>query len=304
MTGTVDVLLPNFFIIGANKAGTTSLHRYVAQHPDVYMSPVKEPMFFAPEPPEVRRDDPAWRATNRAQVIENLEEYRALFAGADGERVRGESSTAYLSKPQTPPLIKAAVPDAKLVAVLRNPSERAFSAYAMHRQWGVEPLSFADAVSAELDSGVDVGRKRIYVKLGYYGRFLSRYLEHFDRGQIQIHLYEDLIADPIDLVHEVLTFLDVDPAFTPDLATRYNVTQYEPRSRAVDRFARARAVKTIAYRFLPERGLARARELLRRRNSVVPEFPDDVRRRLVDLYREDILLTQEIVGRDLSSWLT
>jgi hypothetical protein len=295
--------LPNFFVIGANKAGTTSLHQYLAQHPDVYMSPMKEPMYYAPEPPEVRRLDPAWRATAHAPVIESLDEYLALFEGVGGETAIGESSTGYLSKPQTPGLIREAIPHAKLVAVLRNPTERAFSAYCMHRQWGVESLSFAEAVRAELDQGGVVGgRRRIYVKLGFYGQFLTRYLEHFPREQLRIFLYEDLRADSVGVVSDIFEFLGVDPSFAPETESRYNVTRYEPKHKAIDRVVRSRPLKAVAYRLAPDRSLGRAREFMRRKNSLVPEFPDDVRRRLQGLYREDIELTQRLIDRDLSAW--
>jgi sulfotransferase family protein len=291
--------MPNFFVIGANRSGTTSLHEYLNQHPDVYMSPVKEPSYFAPK---ARRTHPLW--PNRATPAESLDDYLALFAGSEGETAIGESSTAYLSSPQTPTLIRESVPEAKLVAVLRNPVDRAFSGYCLHRSWGTEDLSFPDAVSAELDHDDAVGgRRRGYVLLGFYGRYLTGYLEHFERDHLRVYLYEDLVADPDALLHDLFEYLDVDASFVPATATRHNAARYEPKHKVVDRVARARPVKAIARRLVSDGVWARAKDTVRRKNSVPPDFPADLRRRLVDVYRSDIELTQDIIGRDLSAWL-
>ena len=290
--------MPNFFVIGANRAGTTSLHEYLGQHPEVYMSPVKEPNYFAPKSPEERALWP-----DQSTPIATLEAYQELFAGVAGETAIGESSTVYLTSAAAPELIRAAVPDARLVAVLRNPADRAFSDYCLHRSWGTEDLSFADAVAAELDhEGPVGGRMRGYVLTGFYGRSLTRYLEHFERDRLRVYLYEDLVGDPAALLHDVFGFLGLDPSFVPTTSARRNASRFEPKHRAIDRVARAGAVRSVARRLLPERTWVQGREYLRRKNSVPPKYPADIRRRLVDLYRDDIELTQGIVGRDLTAW--
>lgn len=292
--------MPNFFVIGANRSGTTSLHRYLAQHPDVYMSPVKEPNYFVLQS---RREHPLW--PNRGTSTATLDEYLALFSGVAGETAIGESSTVYLSSHATPELIRKAVPDAKLVAVLRNPADRAFSDYCLHRSWRTEDLSFADAVTAELDCEEPVGgRMRGYVRTGFYGRHLTRYLDCFDRDRLRVYLYEDLTGDPARLLRDVFDFLLVDPSFVASTAARHNAARYQSKHRAIDRVARVGAVRSIAKRVVTERVWLRAKEFVRRKNSVIPEFPDDVRRRLLDLYQDDIELTQRVIGRDLSGWLT
>ena len=298
--GTPAGRLPNFFVIGVNRGGTTSLHDLLGEHPDVYMSPTKEPNYFAPKTEEMRA---LWPDKVAADLT--LDEYRALFAGVTGEHAIGESSTVYMSYHHTTPaLIKAAVPDARLVAILRNPVDRAFSDYSLHRAWGTEPLSFADAVAAELDHDGPVGgRMRGYVATGFYGLSLSRYLEHFDRDRLQIHLFEDFVADPAGVLQSVFGFLDVDPTVAIDPTVHRNASPYEPRHRGLDRIARAGAVRSTVRRILPQRTLVRVRGYARRKNSVVPEFPDAVRARLRGVYRDDLAQASEIVGRDLSGWL-
>ncbi len=296
---TVDAArLPNFFVIGANRAGTTSLHDYLGQHPQVFMSPNKEPGYFAPKSDEERALWPGFQAP-----ITTLDEYRALFAGATDERAVGESSTAYLTSARAPALIRGTVPDAKLVAVLRNPADRAFSDYELHRSWGNEALSFADAVAAELDhEGPVAGRMRGYVMSGFYGRSLRRYLEHFPRDQLGVWLYDDLVADPGALVRAMFAFLEVDPAVPVDTTSRRN-ERYEPRHRIIDRIARSRGVRAATRRVMSSGIRVRMREGLRRVNRAPVEYPEAVRERLVALYRDDIARTEDIIGRDLSAWV-
>ncbi|MFM8305443.1 MAG: sulfotransferase family protein [Actinomycetota bacterium] len=291
--------MPNFFVIGANRAGTTSLHHYLSQHPQVYMSPVKEPNYFNPE---AGREHPLW--PNRATPAMTLEEYQALFAGVTGETAIGESSTVYLTILGAPERIRVAVPDARLVALLRNPIDRAFSDYSLHRSWGTESLSFADAVTAELDhDGPVAGRMRGYVRTGFYGQSLTRYLEVFERAQLRVYLYEDLMSDPDALLRDLFGFLDVDLSTKVDTTARHNASQFEAKHEALARVTRVGALRSATHRFVPRRARVKAREFLRRTNSVVPGFPDDIRRRLVEVYCDDIALTQTIVGRDLSGWL-
>ena len=290
--------MPNFFVIGANRAGTTSLHKYLDQHPAVYMSPVKEPNYFHPK---AGRDNPRW--PNRATPAVTLDEYRALFAGVDGETAIGESSTVYLSSPETPERIRLAVPDAKLVAVLRNPADRRVLRLLPAPQVGDRgPVVRGRGVRRSLDQVPASGRMRGYVMTGFYGRNLSRYLEVFDRDRLRVYLYEDLMGDPDAILRDLFRFLEVDPWFAVNTTARHNATPYEPKHATIDRVARASAVKSIGRRLVSDRTWARAREYLRRTNSVALEFPDDVRRRLIDVYRDDIALTESIIGRDLSAW--
>src|SRR5262249_39324802 len=135
------VVLPNFFVIGAPKAGTTSLYEYVAQHPDVYMSPVKEPAYFKPRHPPGGED---------AEPEDRLAAYVALFDGVAGEHVVGEATPSYLQSASAAARIRDAVPDARLVAVLRNPVDRAYSGYSMRVQQGTEDRTFVEAMDVEL----------------------------------------------------------------------------------------------------------------------------------------------------------
>ena len=144
--------LPNFLVIGAAKAGTNALFHYLRQHHQVYMSPWKEPKFFAFE----SRDELTFRAANgreapvNATVILDRQEYEQLFDGARGELALGEASPHYLYVEKAPARIKALVPEMKLIAVLRNPVDRAFSSYLHLVRDALEPLDFGTALDAQM----------------------------------------------------------------------------------------------------------------------------------------------------------
>lgn len=286
---------PNFLVLGANKAGTTSLYRYLGQHPDVFVSPVKEPSYFtkggttAPDPATLgaraRRPDP--------HVTRTLDEYLALFEGARGESAVGEASTAYLASPVAPERIRREIPGVKMVAVLRNPLDRAFSAYAMHVQWGMEERPFADLIDTELAGGVAQGRRTHYVATGCYGEQLPRYLDRFPQEQLRVYLYEDFQSDPAGVMRDLYGFLAVDESFEPDLTERRNVSRAPSR---VDRLpAPVRRLRAL----VP----APVRRRVRARATAPLEFPESTRRQLVERFRTDIAETSRLIDRDLSVWL-
>jgi len=128
---------PNFFIVGAPRAGTTSLYFYLKQVPEVYLSPVKEPNYFSVK---IIPDD------HYLLPIRNKKNYLKLFEKVKDEKAIGEASPSYLEDPETPYLISQDVSDARIIAILRDPVERAFSHYLMMVSQGFEKLSFRKAL--------------------------------------------------------------------------------------------------------------------------------------------------------------
>ena len=289
--------MPNFFIIGAQKAGTTSLYHYLKQHPQVYMSPHKEPHFFEGMHSDFRR--PGRRST----PVTDLGEYQRLFEGVSGEKAIGEASASYLYSPKAPALIKRSIPEAKLIAVLRNPAERAYSNFLYCVQVGREPLaSFAEALEAEGARMRDNwGPLWHYKQKGFYYGQVKRYFDTFGRDRVGIWLYEDLRDDPVKMLRDVFRFLDVDGRFVPDMSMEYNPTGL-PRNKILYIQLRKLTARNPAFveRFLPAglRGYVKSWFF-----DKPPPFPAEVRRQLTYSYREDILKLQELIGRDLSPWL-
>ena len=303
--------LPNFIIIGAQKAGTTSLYHYLDQHPEVYMSPIKEPNFFAAEGIKTDPRDPN---------VTTIEEYRRLFAKVSGEKAIGEASPWYLYSEKAPQRMKYYVPDAKLVAVLRNPTERAYSQFLHFLRDGREPSTdFALALREEearvrknVAAGRSSGRADLgaYVSRGFYHAQLRRYYDHFGPEKIRVYLSEELSADPVGMTQDVFGFLGVDDTFAPTVSTKYNVAGI-PKNKALHAFLVGQHPARRALRFLKTylpAGLrlrvAEQHARLRSRNFVEPpQLAPEVRRHLVGVYREDILRLQDLLQRDLSAWL-
>ncbi len=210
--------MPNFFIVGAQKAGTTSLYHYLNQHPQVYMSPIKEPFFFDHELDSkgevVRREFEGHRQPPR---FTNIEEYSALFEGVRGEKAIGEATPLYIYAPGTAGRIERYVPGAKSIALLRNPADRAYSAFLYAVRMGVEPLTdFAQALREE---PFRMRNRWHYVfhyrSRGLYYQQLKRYDEVFGRERLGVGLYEDMREDPAGVAQSVFRFLEVDDTFAP-----------------------------------------------------------------------------------------
>ena len=300
---------PNFFIIGAARAGTTSLYHYLQQHPEVYMSPRKEPRFFAFEGqteisgPFGKRPPPSYSTT--------WEEYLKLFEGATREKAIGEASTLYLYHSKAPESIRFRVPDARLIAVLRNPVERVLSHYCYNVRRGAEPCpSFEEALRSE-EERIARGWVQFfhYRPMGRYAEQLERYQDRFAPDQLRTYLYEDLMADPSRMVKDIFGFLGVDSEFIPDVSTVHNpsgVPKFPFTSKVLKVLRRQGFLKGVARRLIPKPLRLRVVEWEQWRNvKPVPKIKirSELRDELIDYYREDILRLQEMIGRDLSHWL-
>lgn len=274
--------LPNFLIIGATKAGTTSLYDYLRQHPDIFMpGHIKEPRFFCYD----------GRETGFPFPVKSQAEYEALFAPATTETRLGEATPHYLSFPKAAAKIRALIPQAKLIASLRNPVTRSFSLYQMNmREQGVnEGVPYAQAL--ETDRWL---RET-------YAENIARYVELFPRDQFKVLLFEDVTRDTKATLRDVLTFLEVDSEFAPDISKPSNVGGV-PRWPALHRALSDRRLRAAGQKLFPEPVKARLRAL-RSLNLEQQPMTGEERRIARDFFREDILRTQDLIDRDLSGWL-
>jgi hypothetical protein len=296
--------MPNFLIIGAGGAGTAAMHHILKQHPQIYMSPVKEPRFFAFEGDPLRFSGPGDDRLRR-QIVTTLEGYLKLFEATADEIAIGEASPAYLALSEVASQrIQHYAPRARLIAILRQPADRAYSAYLNWVAIGNEPLSFPEALAAEQER-----RQKNwayywqYRGRGFYASLLRPYLERFPRKQLRFYLYEDWNAKPREVLQDIFRFLQVDDTVTPDV-TRRNVTRL-PRSRAIQSWLRTSSrLKMLLKPLLPQPWRHKLISGLQSLNQLKPPPLDpELRRELTEGYREDILKLQDIIGRDLSHWL-
>lgn len=267
--------LPRFLGIGAMKAGTSTLHDLLATHPDVALpASRKEVMYFD-------------RYADRG-----LDWYASHWPDDVGHRVPGEITPGYLFDPQAPARVAAALPGVRLVVLLRDPVERALS------QWRffVKEHAYtgdADAFLAEHPNAVD---------RGHYAAQLDRWLDHVDRDQLGVWLFEDLVADPGRVFAEVCAHIGVDPTFVPPgLGRRSNAS-------TVPRFHRAYAVgrRVIGWMYAHDLGGAvqLAKRIGLRRVFLRPDAPRDAfapvseatRARLRATYRDDAARLPALVG--------
>jgi len=296
---------PNFFVIGAAKSGTTSLYHYLKQHPQIYMSPVKEPKYFALEGHPLDFTSPGDERIRR-QTTTTEEAYLALFAEAGDQPVVGEASTLYLGNIEgTARRLAERVPDARLVAIFRHPADRAFSAYMHLRRDGFETLeSFQEALDAEPERIRQGYYYHWHLRArGYYARYLQDWYDAFPRERIRTYLYEDLSESPLDLMADLFRFLGVDDSFQPDVSARHNRSGL-PRNQQVQNFlTKQHPVKEWLKRFVPERVGHRLISMVQPRLISTPGMPPEIRAQLTRDYREDILRLQDMIQRDLSHWL-
>jgi hypothetical protein len=296
-------------VIGAGKSGTTSLWSYLGQHPDVFVSPVKEPNFFALEGQAVpARDASPGQMHHYPQSVTRWADYVALFDSAAGHAAAGEASPMYLYHPDAPARIRARLPEAKLVAVLRQPAERLFSRWQHLVADGRAPSPrFADALRPDSIWW----RRPDLVPEGFYGRHLARYLALFPREQVKVVLFDDLKADAAGVVRDVYDFLGVGPSVQPQALTPRNASgriEHPVLRRLVGRQSVVRAaVARLAPDLLDRlREDPRAQRLLygvRRRLATRDVLPADLKRRVTEeIYGADLRQLEALLGRDLSAW--
>jgi Sulfotransferase family len=294
--------LPNFLIVGAAKSGTTALYRYLRQHPQVFMSPLKEPNYFAHAGKPPRFGGPRAEILNR-DVIYQRDSYERLFRNVGNQTAIGEASPRYLAVPGTARRIKEEAPRMRLIAILRNPIERAFSSFVMYRRDGLEP-------AADLLQAIDEEPRRrrenwafaVHLDKGFYAAHLREYYQFFSKSQMSVHLYDDFVREPKDMVRDVLEFIEVDSSFVPDMSVQHN-----PSGIIENPFLRYLWTGTHALRraapVLPKTVRQRVSRFFTSRPLIRMSLSDEARNRLAAIYRDDILDLQDLIGRDLSTWL-
>jgi len=287
---------PTFLVIGAYKAGTTSLHHVLRAHPDVFVPARREPSFFAfvdaPEP-----TNPAW-----ASAVRDESEYLALFADAGSATAAGEVSPEYLLHHAAPQSIARRLPDVTLLAVLRNPVDRAFSDWVMYRREGQEKLTFEDALGVQEARQAVGDATGFYLATGQYADQIARYQDRFGRDQLHVWLYEDISTDPASAYAEMFAAIGVDPRPPQTVHEHHNLGAVP--AGAVDRFAySARTRLRPLTRRLPLAGVRRRFSSVLDERLVRPQLDASTRARLIEHFRADIERLQELIGRDLAAWL-
>ena len=296
---------PDSLIIGAAKAGTTAFYEYLRQHPEIYACTIKEPHFFSLENEKLKFRSPLGIEARNNRAITKLEEYLALFQNTPQNKCIIEASTSYLYLPKAAERIYHYIPQVRLIAILRNPVERAYSNFLYLTRDGREPLTnFSKALKAEaMRLRNNWSLIYFYQDLGFYYPQLKRYFDKFDSRQLHIILYDDFRADPFKVFQETFSFLNIDPSFQPDMSRKFNVSGLPKNKFAHKLIAEQNFLKSMVKSILPSRFRFNLKERYYEKNLSKPSITEETRLELIEIFREDILKTQDLIGRDLSSWL-
>jgi hypothetical protein len=275
--------LPNLVIAGAQKSGTTSLHHLLAGHPDV---------FFPREPQEIHFFD------EEETFARGLEWYAGLFAGWGGERYIGQTSPLYMFVPLVPERMAAVMPEARVLFILRDPVERAYSHYWHEVRYGWEDRPFEEALELEaqrLGGGFHARRHYSYVARGSYAGQIERFRARFPEEQLLVLFHEELQADPKAALARCAGFLGLDPqGFAgAERSSHHNAAQL-PRIAALQRWVRG--VRSS----LPLVGSAV--DYLNLREGRYPPMSESAREHLRAAFRGEATRLRELTGADPAPW--
>lgn len=292
--------LPSFLVIGTGKSGTSSIHEYLRQHPLISLPRRKETHFFICD-----RDSDFSGKDFEGRVLEdpidNLADYLADYENKPDACFFGEVCPTYIFVPTTPANIKKYIPDVKIVAILRNPVDRLYSNYNFNTEDNSlkEFTSLINGLPRLPAYGTNFRR---WVLEGFYAGSLECYYSHFPAGSIKVFLFDDLIEDPGKLMGELLDFVGI-PQYEFNTGQKFN-TSGKIRLKLLKRFIKRIGLAARLRRLLPvktyQKLRASAEKFFFKKSDPIPA---DIRRKLMEYYKEDILATQNLIQRDLSAWL-
>lgn len=294
--------VPDFLIVGAAKAGTTALHSYLAQHPAIAVSDPKETFYFTRS--EIEHCSQVGGEYALRPIPQTPADYARCFKSAEPAAIRGESCVAYLYFPEAAARIHAANSACKIVLLLRDPAERAFSNYLHHVRDGLEPAAFAVGLErwpARQRAGWWFGFD--YLGGSRYGEQLARFQACFPAAQLRVLWYDDFRRAPEQACRAIFDFLGVRADVPIDTRAELNVSivprpGWQPLHRAL-----RRAWPLLRRTFGRQRATSLA-DALRRPTSYRPVLSSEDRATVQRALRSDIERLQELTGRDLQSWLT
>lgn len=291
---------PQFVIIGAPKAGTSSLYEYLKQHPMLFMPSNKEPVFFCNYKKNFR--GPGSDGFHR-DLVTDPRDYLNLFAEAPDGAVTGEASTDYLSCPQAPLRLREWNPTVKIIVCLRNPIDRAYSEHMHLVRDMLEQEEFSTALRLESARRADGWIPLFWhVERGLYYEAVKQYIGTFGRQNVRIVFHEDLLQHPEWVVSNLYSFLGVPPQPTK-VAKRYNVSGYPFLKPLQSALLKENRLKTRVKVMIGEKRRTRIKEALLAANIRKREMPQAEFEFLRARFEDDIVRLQELLESDLSRWL-
>ena len=290
---------PNFFVVGAAKAGTQSVYACLKQHPDIFVPQIKSPSFFV-----------------HNHGIKNWETYLRIFNEGQGKKAIGDTSASSLAAPEAPEWIREKLGTVKIIMFLRNPTHRAFSLHSYMVMEGHEKYnSFEKALEAEEIRFFDEHFywhnpqyfwNYMYFHSGLYFAQVKRYLDVFGSENVKIFLFDEIVNSPAQVFLGICNFLEISTNVTPNF-THENPSIY-PRFPDLQNFMRTKvdsAIRKLRPRRLWKYAYPLTQQIidLNKKLGHKPKMLPETERKLRQMYKEDVKRLSSLIGRDLADWM-
>ncbi len=282
------MLWPNFFIIGAPRAGTTSLYQYLKEIPGIYLSPIKEPNYFSGK---TIPDKKPYRP------IRDSESYLDLFGQTKDEKIVGEASTNYLYDPEAINLIHEKIPNARILISLRDPVERAWSHYMLLKNSGWKHYPFSEQIKRELKNEINFKKPHIRLKAGLYSEDVKKYLDLFGKKQVKIIIFEEWIKNIKNTIEDILQFLDLNQPLN-DIKYQIYDPDVIPRGQISKILIRSNTLKKISSNITNNSLKSFSKKLLIK-NQTEQKMSQEDKETLKKYYREDVDKLQLLLKHNL-----
>ncbi|MBL7929817.1 MAG: sulfotransferase domain-containing protein [Bacteroidia bacterium] len=281
----------DFFIVGAPKAGTTSLHNSLALHDEIFMPEIKEPNFFSSA--ELRSDNLYYNEI----IISSLSDYEKLFAGA-GEKIKGDASVSYLFYPSTASKIFNYNPEARIIILLRQPIERAVSHYQMDKRLGFVNAPMEAIFADEGNNAPSYFQQ--YFQLGKYAKQVKRYMDLFPESQMKFFLFEEVKNDFRKVMKDTLLFLGIKNLDSIPVSENQNAS-FDFNLPLLSNLYRHARIRKRLKKAIPERFATSLMKTFSRKSK--SDISDKLRIQLKEFYRDDILALSQLINKNLNHWL-
>lgn len=312
---------PNFFVVGTVKGGTTALHSSLSQHPSIFMSPIKETNYFSRKDinedwfsrdyaHDVNIDLPKFLKGDMTETIHiahitNEQDYLQLFKNVKNEEAIGEISNSYLLYPNAPKEIKAFDANAKIIMILRNPIERAFSQYVMNLRLGktLKNNFLEEIIQDDKKEKKGWGANHQYLFIGNYFEQVKRYYEEFPLENVKILFYEEYKKNGVQTIKEIFSFLSVDSDFLIDTTKKLNEAGV-PKFKRMNYIINQMGIISWAKRKLPRSLREPFKKLMySNKKENIPRITQEEKEWLINYYKKDVENLSQLIKKDLSSWL-
>ena len=285
-------MLVDFFIVGAPKAGTTSLFYYLNKNKGICMSSIKEPNFFSSQDLKIQK------IYYDSLILDNLKEYERIFTPKNKQQIIGEASVSYLFYPNVANRIFDYNPRSKIIIILRDPVERAFSHYSMDLRLGHVKQSLDELFDLGLNNKDNLFFQQ-YILLGQYYEQVNRYIEVFGRENICVKFYDELKLDASSFYSDILKFLQQENDHNIDFNQPFNKSKL-PSNKFIKWLYSWPIIRKISLIFLPLSVIEFINiNFFKENNNIIT---NDLKSKLHSFFLEDIEKLEKLLSKDLKSW--